>query len=72
MNIYSSKGTKVRYTGKNGYDSDLHQANDYLIVGEIYTVKKTNVGSFHTSVLLEEVDNQWFNSAHFEMVKGVD
>lgn len=69
MDIYATKGYKVRYTGKNGYDSDLKQSNQYLTVDEVYTVEKTNVGSFHTSVLLQEVDNQWFNSVHFEGAK---
>ena len=69
MDIYAKKGYKVRYTGKNGYDSDLEKSNQYLIVDEVYTIEKTKVRSFHTSVLLQEVNNQWFNSVHFEAVK---
>lgn len=68
MNIHAKKGTKVRYTGKNGYDADLQQANQYLVVGEIYTVENTNVSGWSTSVLLQEIHKQRFNSVHFEEV----
>lgn len=68
MNIYAKKGSKVRYTGTGGYDGDKKQANQYLTVGEIYTVEDTNVGGWSTSVLLQEVEKERFNSVHFEDV----
>lgn len=68
MNIYAKKGAKVRYTGKGGYDSDKRQANHFLTVGEVYTVENTSVHSWSTSVLLQEVEKERFNSVHFEDV----
>ena len=58
MNIYSEKGTRVKYTGTGGYDSHKEHANKYLKVGETYTVLNTNVSGWHTDVFLKEVPNQ--------------
>lgn len=68
MDIYAKEGTKVRYTGKNGYDSQIEHANKYLTIGEIYTVYYTDVSGFSTTVYLKEVPNKGFNSVHFENV----
>jgi hypothetical protein len=69
MDIYTKKGTKVKYTGTGGYDSHKEHANKYLKVGETYTVLNTNVSGWHTDVFLQEVPNQCFNSVHFEELK---
>ena len=66
MNIHAEEGTKVKYTGTGGYDEHRKHANKYLKVGETYTVLNTNVSGWHTSVFLQEVPNQCFNSVHFE------
>lgn len=70
MNIYAKKGAKVRYTGEGGYDGDKEQSDKHLTVGEVYTVENTSVGGWSTSVLLQEVEKERFNSVHFEDVKG--
>lgn len=66
MNIYARPGTKVRYTGENGYD---HEHDDIqtmgVSIGEILTVKETEVGSWKTYVYFEELDGG-FNSVLFE------
>ena len=69
MDIFSSNGTKVVYTGKNGYDSDKEYANRYLTIGEIYTVYYTNVESWSSTVVLKEYPDQSFNTAHFNQHK---
>lgn len=65
MEIYSEPGTKVIYTGKNGYDHDRERADKLLEVGKTYTVLETDVQPWSTGVSLEEVPNEWFNSVHF-------
>jgi hypothetical protein len=65
IDIYSEEGTKVKYTGKGGYDHHKEHANKHLKVGEIYTIDHTDVGGWHTDVYLKEVPNQAFNSVHF-------
>lgn len=65
MDIYSKGGTKVVYTGKNGYDHHKEHADKHLKVGEAYTISHTEVGGWHTDVILEEFPNEKFNSVHF-------
>lgn len=69
MDIFSEYGTKVKYTGKNGYDSDKEHADNYLNVDEIYTVDYTNVGDWRTTVRLIEFPALLFNAVHFNKVK---
>jgi hypothetical protein len=69
MDIYSKKGTKVKYTGEGGYDHHKKHADKYLKTGETYTVDYTDVGGWHTDVYLEEVPTQAFNSVHFVKIK---
>lgn len=65
IDIYSKEGTKVKYTGKGGYDCHKEYANKHLKVGEIYTIDHTDVGGWHTDVYLKEVPDKAFNSVHF-------
>ena len=65
IDIYSKEGTKVKYTGKGGYEHHKKHADKYLKVGETYTVDHTDVGGWHTDVYLKEVPSQCFNSVHF-------
>ena len=66
MDIYAKAGTKVTFAGRGGYDSDKKHANEYLIVGEQYTVSSTNVSNCRTDVFLIEVPRNPFNSVHFD------
>jgi len=69
MDIYAEPGTKVRFAyPDNGYDFHKKVAAKHLTEGEIYTVKITDVGSFHTDVYLNEVPGVAFNSVMFESV----
>ncbi len=65
---FHRKGTKLRYLGENGYDSDRFYAEKQgLIKDETYTLKKTSVGSWSSSIYLEEVEGS-FNSVMFKVV----
>ena len=69
MNIYASRGTKVRYTGENGYDHEHIDIQTMGVsVGDILTVERTEVGSWKTYVYFEELDGG-YNSVMFEDVK---
>lgn len=68
MDIYSPRGTKVRFTGNGGFDSENQRANDILDKGAIYTVDYTDVGGWRTEVYLIEVPGDSFNSVLFESV----
>lgn len=66
--IYSTGGTKVRYTGHNGTEADQDWANKHLTVDAIYTIERTDVGGWHTDFYLVEVPGKPFNSVHFAEV----
>lgn len=69
MDIYSAPGTKIKFAHPNsGYTHDQKQCAEYLTLGGIYTVKRTDVHSSHTYVYLEEVPGQHFNSVMFDAV----
>ena len=78
MNIYALRGHKVRFLGKNGYDTQLEHAKKILEVGEMYTVHHTEVGQSSTYVCFEDIervahngdkDFERFNSVMFEDVE---
>ncbi len=68
MDIYAKLGTSIRYLGVNGYDSDREYANKYLSVDSIYTVKRTEVGNWSSSVELLEFPDKLFNTVLFSEV----
>ena len=68
MDIYAKPGTKVRYTGIGGYDSDKEYAKMHLEVGAIVTVKEIDVGNFTSYVEFEETPGCAFNTVMFEEV----
>lgn len=74
MDIYSKKGSKVTalfdLDGElmNGYDSEKEAASQYLKPEVVYTIERTEVGSWHTTVFLVEFPNIQFNSVHFKNV----
>jgi hypothetical protein len=68
MNIYAKKGHKVEYTGASIESIRWGGCDDprgILIIGDIYTVDRTEVHSQHTKVVLEGYDGR-FNSVSFE------
>jgi len=71
IDIYSKKGTKVKFT--NASDNQVRWgSNDdprqYLEMNEIYTIDRTEVHTQHTKVYLQEYPDKKFNSVHFEAV----
>jgi dCMP deaminase len=69
MNIYTEKGTKVTYNGKNGYSYDREYADKFLLIGNDYTVEYIKVNSFSTDVTLKEFPKEIFNSVLFDDIK---
>lgn len=66
MNIYSKPGNKIRYAyPKHGMKHDQEQCAALLEKDKVYTVKSCRVYEAHTSVVLEEVPGQTFNSVMF-------
>lgn len=68
MNIYSPRGSKVRFINKNGYDAELARARATFEVDVDYIVVRTNVGSWSSDVELEGVKG-WWNTVMFENVE---
>jgi len=67
MNIYALPGHKVKVTKKtagNGEVYDKANVENFLEIDVEYIVKRTTVGGFKTSVLLEGLD-VYFNSVNF-------
>jgi len=70
MKIHAPYGTKVKFIGGT---KDQHNwgnnddPNGILVVGQIYTVKRTEVHTWHTKVYLQEVPGR-YNSVCFKEV----
>lgn len=69
MNIYATKGDKVRFLNENGRESEREFAAKILTEGQVYTVDHTDVYGWHTDVYLQEIPGHYFNSVMFEDVK---
>jgi hypothetical protein len=66
---HSPKGTKIKFVAKNPISYGVNQDNaKHLIIGNVYTVSKTEMHSYHTKVFLDEVPNIPFNSVWFDEV----
>lgn len=65
MKLYTKKGAKVRFIGKNGYPAELERAMGILEVGGEYEVLGMDVGGWSSSVRLS---GGCFNSVMFENV----
>ena len=69
MDINAKKGTKVKVVN---FDEKImnwggnDNPADYLKIGNVYTVLKTEIHSWHTKVYLKEFPDLKFGSAHFE------
>jgi hypothetical protein len=67
MSLEAKTGHKVTVTKesiKNGSDYDRENAAKYLEVGKVYTVEDLDVHDWSSSVILQEIPNQEFNSVH--------
>lgn len=66
MTLTERAGTKVWFTGMNGWTGEVAQAIEAgLRVGHQYTVKYIEVGSMSSTVVLEEFPTRQFNTTHF-------
>lgn len=66
MNIYAKRGHKVIFLfPTNGYSYDQEQCKKFLHVGNTYTIENTKVDHFRTTIELQEVEGQKFNSVMF-------
>ncbi len=69
MNIWAGKGDKVRYSGKNGYDSARERASKVFFVDQVLTIDRVEVDNSSTAVYFTEIPGQSFNSVMFEDVE---
>lgn len=73
MNIYAADGFKVIVTEEsvlNGTSQDREKVEEYLKIGEVYTVAGTSVSKNHTKVRLREFPGVFFNTVNFEDVES--
>ena len=67
MDIYAKSGTKVKFKGNKLYRWAVDPKNaDCLITGNVYTVDRMEIHSWHTKVYLKEhpnieLDSSWFD-----------
>ena len=66
MNIYSKPGTKVIFSGENGYEFEQANARMIFTIGQEVTLKAIDVSDWSTSVQFEEYPNKWYNSVMFK------
>lgn len=69
MDIHAEPGTKVKFTGENGYDNDRHVAFSHMDVGDVFTVKDIDIGNWISHVEFEELPGIRFNTVMFEEVE---
>jgi hypothetical protein len=60
---------KVKYIAKNGTDYDHAKNKRLLLDGKEYTVESIRVGSFVTSIMLENFPGVMFNSVCFAVAE---
>lgn len=65
MDINSPPGTKVVFTGKNGWEYEIKASCELLDIGSVYTVTSIDIGEWKSRVYLEECPGYGFNSVHF-------
>lgn len=66
MDIYSKPGARVVFSfPTSGHDYDQANAAKYLKLRHHYTIDRTDVDNWHTSVWLREVPEVSFNSVQF-------
>ncbi len=56
---------KVRYLGENGHEWQRVEADSILEVGALYTLRRSDVHSSHTTIELKEFPGKKFNSVMF-------
>jgi hypothetical protein len=64
MALDTPRGASVEFIGKNGTDHELKAAMAVLTVGDIYTVRRVEVGDWSSKVYLTGYDTP-FNTVHF-------
>lgn len=67
--LHCKTGSKIRYLGTGGWEADKVQANQYLTVGEVYTVDIIDIGNYCSDVYITEVPHIDFNTVMFEEVE---
>jgi hypothetical protein len=73
MSVWTPPGHKIKCEYlKSGMKEDKDHANQYLILGEIYTVKKVEVSNSISEVWLKEIPGTSFNTVHFSNVDKVN
>lgn len=69
MDIYSKPGTKVRYSGKNGYGYDHKPFLDAGVeIGTVFTIRDIDVGRSSTYVSFLEIGGE-HNSVIFDEIQ---
>lgn len=69
MDIHSKIGSTIEYLGTGGYESDLEYANQFLMIGERYSIRSIKIDDWHTDVELFEIPDKKFNSVHFKNIE---
>ena len=70
MDLKTKIGSKVKYLDENGYDRDREWAQHMgLKKGEVYTVRFVDIGSWSSSVWLDEIEGASFNTVMFKNVE---
>ena len=68
LGLQMQVGMKIRFAHPTaGYDSDQEQAKAYLTLGQIYTIRSFEIGSWMSHVSLEGLPGM-FNTVLFDEV----
>ena len=64
------EGTRVKFICKNPITWGVPEENAvHLKIGEIYTIERAEIHSWHTKIFLKEIPRIEFNSVWFDEVK---
>jgi hypothetical protein len=71
ITLFANPGDTIRHTGNDaGSDSDRKHAAEFLVIDQVYTIKRVQVGGFWSRVWVEGVDQHMgFNTLLFDEVE---
>lgn len=68
MDIFSKKGTIVKFSANGGWPNDIIKAKKVLEIGKEYIVSSVKVGAWFSYVTLQEFPDLEFNTTMFDKI----
>lgn len=69
LETFAVRGEYVKYTGKNGYESDKTHASKFFYEGQILRVDTCEIGNSSSTYSFQECPDSRFNTVMFEKIQ---